>query len=212
MNTEHETQPEISQLKSRIAEVYAQRERLKRELETGVLAPRAGFLQLNETDRLLSDLDTRFKTLWDAVQQGKPAIHPATHWAHATPLEPAHLDCVAAIMLKILDGKCRMGEAEKTALTAVYDVVKTRPGISLGIEVHALIAQARQGTHPALAEAIHAWRMRAETEIPKPVMKGFKHLLRTSLPMTADQGVPSPPFALSRELVERSKGHSSIAE
>jgi hypothetical protein len=185
MYTEADHTTDLYRLKTRIAEVYAQRERLKRELDTGVLAPRAGFIQLNETDRLLSDLDTRFKTLWDAAQQSRPAIHPATHWAHATPLEPAHLDCVAAIMLKILDGKCKMGEAEKTALTAVYDVVKTRPGQSLGDDVHALIAQARQGTHPALAEAIHAWRVRAETEIPKSVMKGFKHLLRTSLPMTA---------------------------
>jgi hypothetical protein len=177
------TEQEISRLKDRIAQVYALRERLKQALETGALVPRAGFRQLDETDRLLSDLDTRFKTLWDAAQQGKPAIHPAIHWAHATPLEPVHLDCVAAIMLKILDGKCKMGEAEKAALTAVYDVARERPGLSLGDEVHTLIAQARQGTNPALVEAVHAWRVRAETEIPKPVMKDFKHMLRTSLPM-----------------------------
>jgi hypothetical protein len=192
INAEQAPQPEISQLKFHIAEVYAQRERLKRELEAGVLAPRAGFIQLNETDRLLSDLDSRFKTLWDAAQQSRPAIHPAAHWAHATPLEPAHLDCVAAIMLKILDGKCKMGEVERTSLTAVYDVVKTRPGQIIGNDVHTLIAQARQSTTPALAEAIHAWRVRAETQIPKPVMKGFKQMLRISLPMTADQDVPSP--------------------
>lgn len=183
---------EISQLRTRIAEVYARRERLKRELEAGVLAPRAGLMQLNETDRLLSDLDTRFKTLWDAAQQSRPAIHPAAHWARATPLEPAHLDCVAAIMLKILDGKCRMGETEKSALTAVYDVVKDRPGQGLGDEVHALIAQARQGTNPALSEAIHAWRVRAETRIPKPVMKAFKQSLRTSLPMPDPPKEPTP--------------------
>jgi len=175
-------QQEISQLKARIAEVYAWREQLKQALETGDLAPRAGFSQLNETDRLLSDLDTRFKRLWDAART--PALmHPATQWAHATPLEPAHLDCVTAIMLKILDGKCKMGEAEKSALTAVYDVVRERPGQGLGGEVHALIAQARQGTDNTLAASIHTWRVHAETHIPKPVMKGFKHLLRTSLPM-----------------------------
>jgi len=192
MNAEQDPELEISRLKARIAEVHARRERLKRELETGMLAPRAGFIQLDETDRLLSDLDTRFKTLWDAAQQGEPAVHPAMRWAHATPLEPVHLDCVAAIMLKILDGKCRMGEAEKAALTAVYDVVRTRPGLSLGDEVHALIAQARQGTNPALAEAVHAWRVRAETEIPKPVMKAFKHMLRTSLPMPDPRKEPTP--------------------
>lgn len=185
-------QQEISQLKARIAEVYARREQLKQALETGDLAPRAGFIQLNETDRLLSDLDTRFKALWDAAQKGKPAIHPATHWARATPFEPAHLDCVTAIMLKILDGKCRMAEAEKTALTAVYDVVRERPGQGLGDAVHALIAQARQGANPALADAIHTWRVRAETQIPKPVMKGFKQLLRASLPMTHPREEPTP--------------------
>jgi hypothetical protein len=185
MHTEADAPANLYRLKTRIAEVYAQRERLKRDLENGVLAPRAGFIQLNETDRLLSDLDTRFKNLWDAAQQGKPAVHPATHWAQATPFEPAHLDCVAAIMLKILDGKCKMGEAEKAALASVYDVVKIWPGLSLGDDVHALIAQARQGSTPALAEAIHAWRVRAESEIPKPVMKGFKQLLRRTLPMSA---------------------------
>jgi hypothetical protein len=73
------SQQEISQLKDRIAQVYAQRERLKRELETGVLATRTGLRQLDETDRLLSALDTRFKALWDAAQQSRPAIHPAAH-------------------------------------------------------------------------------------------------------------------------------------
>ena len=94
MTAEQDTEQEISQLKARIAEVYAQREQLKRALETGDLAPRAGFSQLNETDRLLSDLDTRFKRLWDAART--PAlIHPATQWARDTPLEPTHLDCVS---------------------------------------------------------------------------------------------------------------------
>jgi hypothetical protein len=85
-----------------------------------------------------------------------------------------------------------MGEAEKSAVTAVYDVVRDRPGQSLGDEVHALIAQARQGTSPTLAEAIHAWRVRAETDIPKPVMKGFKQLLRSSLPMPDPREEPTP--------------------
>jgi len=63
MNAQHE----ISQLKDRIAQVYAQRERLKLALETGALAPRAGFQQLDETDRLLSQLDSRYKELWDGA-------------------------------------------------------------------------------------------------------------------------------------------------
>lgn len=174
MHTVADTPSAMHRLKTRIAEVCARRERLKRELESGALAPRAGFAALNETDRLLSDLDTRFKTLWDAARA-------AAAWARDTSFEPAHLDCVAAIMLKILDGKCKMGETEKTALAAVYDTVKTRPGLHLGDEVHALIAQARQGSAPALAEPVHAWRVRAESLIPRPVMKGFKQTLRAAL-------------------------------
>lgn len=183
------TQQQISQLKARIAKVYARREGLKRALETGALARRAGLQQLDETDRLLSALDTRFKALWDAAQH---SVHPAAQWAASSSLEPAHLDCVTAIMLKILDGKCRMGEAEKTALTAVYDVVRDRPGKELGVGVHALIAQARQGADSALAASIHAWRVRAEAHIPKPVMKGFKQMLRTSLPISNPREEPTP--------------------
>lgn len=174
MYTEADHTTDLYRLKTRIAEVYARRERLKRDMESGALAPRIGFVELNETDRLLSDLDSRFKSLWDAARA-------AAQWAHRASFEPAHLDCVAAIMLKILDGKCKMGETEKTALAAVYDTVKTRPGLHLADDVHALIAQARHGSDPALAEPIHAWRVRAESLIPKPVMKGFKQTLRAAL-------------------------------
>lgn len=175
---------EIQHLKGRIAEVFARREQLKQALEFGSVAPRAGFMQLEETDRELSDLDARFKHLWDA-SQGCAKPHPAALWAGNVELEPIQLDCVTAIMLKILDAKCKMGESEKTALAAVYDVVKTRPGQGLGDEVHALIAQARQRDEAdaTLAEPIHAWRLRAEAYIPKPDMKAFKAMLRASLPM-----------------------------
>ncbi|OYY94910.1 MAG: hypothetical protein B7Y41_04960 [Hydrogenophilales bacterium 28-61-23] len=167
---------EIQHIKDCIATVYARRERLKLALETGAVAPRAGFAQLEETDRELSGLDSRFKQLWDAA-------HPAANWARRTVFEPIHLDCVTAIMLKILDAKCKMGAPEKTALTAVYDVIKDRPGQSLDDAVHGLIASARLGADADLAERIHAWRERAEAHIPKPVMKGFKQILRASLPM-----------------------------
>lgn len=175
---------EIQHLKGRIAEVFARREKLKLALERRALAPHAGFMQLEETDRELSDLDARFKHLWDA-SQARAKSHPAALWAANVDLEPMQLDCVTAIMLKILDAKCKMGEPEKKALAAVYDVVKTRSGHGLGDEVHALIAQARQydAADAMLAEQIHAWRLRAEAYIPKPDMKAFKAMLRASLPM-----------------------------
>lgn len=197
-------EPEIQQIKQRIAAVYAQREALKLALEQGGLTPRAGFAQLEATDLELSGLDSRFKQLWDAAQaKAASAPHPAADWAQRTVFEPIHLDCVTAIMLKILDAKCKMGAPEKAALTAVYDVIKQRLGQGLGEEVHALIAAARQQNsaelaksvlansilaESILAESIHVWRERAEAFIPKPVMKDFKQLLRASLPMQGITG------------------------
>jgi hypothetical protein len=172
---------EMQQLKSRIAEVYARREQLKRALGLGELTPRAGFAQLDTVDRELSDLDSRFKTLWDAAHPSA-ASHPAVRWAKETAFEPVQLDCVAAIMLKVLDGKCKMTEADRTAITAVYDVVNGRPGERLGADVHGFIAAARRGMDDAMAVRIHGLRVEAEALIPKPVMKGFKQWLGTSMP------------------------------
>lgn len=53
-------------LKRRIAEVFARREQLKQALESGALAPRAGFAALQGVDSELADLDGRYKVLWDA--------------------------------------------------------------------------------------------------------------------------------------------------
>lgn len=172
---------EMRHVKALIAQVYARREGLKRDLESGALPPRAGFAQLEATDRELSALDSHFKQLWDAA---RAPVHPAARWATDTRFEPGQLDCVTAIMLKILDAKCHMGEAEKNALAAVYDVVKDRPGLALGTDIHGLIAAARHHPDGAIAGQIHAQRVHAEAVIPKPVMKGFKQWLRQSLPMS----------------------------
>lgn len=57
---------ELQHLKQRIAQVYARREALKRDLEAGGPGLRESLRVLDDTDRELSALDTRFKQLWDA--------------------------------------------------------------------------------------------------------------------------------------------------
>jgi hypothetical protein len=99
-------------------------------------------------------------------------------WLLAHPLPPAHVDCTTAVMLKILDGKCKMDTAEKVVMAQLYDAVKDREGLLLGAEVHALIAQARNAMDPELRERVYETRVLAETMISRPVMKGFKALLR----------------------------------
>ena len=178
MNNEEE----MKRLKGRIAEVYAQREQLKSALDKGELGFHAGFSQLESLDKELSDLDTRFKTLWDNAN-GAKAPHPAALWALGAGFEPIQLDCVTAIMLRILAGRCLMGEAQMNAMAAVYDVVKMRSGQGLGDEVHAIIAAARQGDESSLSVSINDWHARAEAVISKAVMTDFEQLLQSSLPV-----------------------------
>jgi hypothetical protein len=107
-----------------------------------------------------------------------PTSHSAATWALRTRLEPIHVDCVTAIMLKILDGKCKMASAEKEAVAAIYHAIGPRPGQLLDPAVHGLIARALARRDEALVEEIYEQRVLAETMISRPVMKGFKVLLR----------------------------------
>ncbi|MEW5787389.1 MAG: hypothetical protein AB1899_06005 [Pseudomonadota bacterium] len=62
------TDPSLADLKARIAQTWARRENLKAQLAAGQLAPHTGLRQLETLDRDLSDLDSRYKALWDATR------------------------------------------------------------------------------------------------------------------------------------------------
>ena len=99
-------------------------------------------------------------------------------WVALADVSPAEADCIVAVMLKILDGKCKMNPAEKVIMTDLYDAAK---GLDLGkldYGLHALIAVARDLDDPALKETVYEHRLYAETMISRPVMKGFKARLR----------------------------------
>lgn len=57
----------LATLKQRIADLYARREAHKRALDAGTLPVRTGLQQLEVIDRELSELDSRYKRLWDAA-------------------------------------------------------------------------------------------------------------------------------------------------
>lgn len=107
-----------------------------------------------------------------------PKIHPAALWAQRTELKPIEIDCVTTIMLKILDGKCKMFPEEKRVIELVYDVTKHKSGIFLGADIHYLIRIARLGMDEEMVEKIYEQRLYAETMISRPVMKTFKTMLR----------------------------------
>lgn len=100
----------------------------------------------------------------------------AAAWAATHLNEPGHIDCTTTVMLKILDGKCKMREADKRAVGAMYEVVWQRPGHLLGDAVHALIARAR--ADGGLVEEVYEQRLYAETMIGRPTMKAYKAMLR----------------------------------
>jgi hypothetical protein len=113
-----------------------------------------------------------------SAQVKQPAEHPATLWARGRAFEPIHIDCITAVMLKILDGKCKMSEADKAVVSVLYDAVKSRPGKLLGDPIHTLIAEARHDLNETMCMRIYEQRLYAETMISRPVMKAFKAMLR----------------------------------
>jgi hypothetical protein len=104
--------------------------------------------------------------------------HPAARWAEQYLTDPVHIDCTTTVMLKILDGKCKMNEDDKTVIAILYDVVKHRPGKQFGEDYHALIEQARVGMDEAMVMFIYEKRLLAETMLSRPVMKAYKAWLR----------------------------------
>ena len=104
--------------------------------------------------------------------------HPAARWAEQHLADPVHIDCTTTVMLKILDGKCKMGALDKVVMEQLYDAVKTRPGLRFGDEFHTLIASARHEADEAMRNFIYEKRVLAETAISRPVMKAFKAMIR----------------------------------
>lgn len=103
-------------------------------------------------------------------------------WAASHVWTGDEVDCVTALMLKIIDGKCKMNGTDKAAAATLYDALgsqsATRAGQRLDPALHALIAATRHSTDEAGRMKVYEERVMAEIRISRPVMKGFKSLLR----------------------------------
>lgn len=99
-------------------------------------------------------------------------------WLADYPLSPVQVDCTTTVMLKILDGKCKMATAEKHLMAALYQHVKHLPGKIIPVEVHHLIAEAEYALDEDMKAHIYEKRVLAETMISRPVMKTFKREIR----------------------------------
>ena len=99
-------------------------------------------------------------------------------WVASQALTASDVDCAVTVMLKILDGKCRMRPTEKQVMTHLYHALRERPGIQLGADIHRLIAQAGAQPDESMKLTIYEKRVLAETMISRPVMKAFKAMIR----------------------------------
>lgn len=100
-------------------------------------------------------------------------------WTAGRAFDGTEVDCFTCVMLKILDGKCKMSESGKLVMELLYDQVKTLSGMLLGEAEHAFIAEARAcELDDATRMRIYERRLLAETMISRPVMKAFKASLR----------------------------------
>ena len=99
-------------------------------------------------------------------------------WLEKNPLQPVHIDCTTTVMLKILDGKCKMNDDEKSVVALLYNIVKDRPGELLGQDIHQLINVARTKPDDDVLELVYEQRLYAEQMISRPVMKAYKAMLR----------------------------------
>lgn len=113
--------------------------------------------------------------------------HPAAEWASKQRFDTIAVDCTTTVVLKILDGKCKMLPGEKNAILEIYDVVKHQTGEIFNKQTHQAIDVARAvydqntnlGDH--IMQHIHELRVFAESQIPKPTMKTYKAMLREGL-------------------------------
>lgn len=101
-------------------------------------------------------------------------------WVELNPFKPQQVDCATAVMLKILDGKCKMSPEEKRVMQLLYDAVKQYPGKRFGKEMHELISSSTGVINEAQRMNIHEKRVFAESMIPRPEMKSFKGMIRKS--------------------------------
>lgn len=108
-------------------------------------------------------------------------IHPAALWSKEAGFSPSDVDCTFTVMLKILDGKCKMDASEQAALIAIFDTVKYLPRDRLDESILQAIELARPTPTDNIKDKIHKLRVYAESVVPKSTMKEYKKMLREGI-------------------------------
>ncbi|WP_018277231.1 hypothetical protein WKI13_14160 [Teredinibacter turnerae] len=105
---------------------------------------------------------------------------PLKDWLAANPMSPSDVDCATTVMLKILDGKCKMKPVEKQVMTLLYSSVSHLPGNLFDESMHQFIERTRHSLTEDIKLEIYEQRVLAETVLSRPVMKEFKARIRSA--------------------------------
>ena len=109
-----------------------------------------------------------------------------SNWVKNHPLSPIHVDCATTVMLKILDGKCKMSAQEKVVMAQLYQQVKHLPGELFSDNIHQVIQIAKSDHSNTMKMFIYEKRLLAETQLSRQVMKTFKSMIREQGLFTQD--------------------------
>lgn len=96
-------------------------------------------------------------------------------WARQQRFDAEHLDCMTAVMLKILDNKCQMKRDTQQLFIDIYRAMDKHESNLFDLGIHSFIQQVFKHPDPLSLRHIHELRLYAESAIEKPVMKAFKN-------------------------------------
>jgi hypothetical protein len=97
-----------------------------------------------------------------------------TAWAMQKNFDAQHIDCMTAVMLKILDNKCQMNAEIQQLFIDIYRVIEKNESNIFDLEIHNFINQVFKHPDPLSLRHIHELRLYAESTIEKSIMKEFK--------------------------------------
>lgn len=98
-------------------------------------------------------------------------------WAANTHFNLQQVDCLIGIVLKMLDGKCKMDKLAQHSVQIIYCQGHHQRSHLFDPAIHCLIEQSFEHMDRLMEKQIHQLRLFAESAIPKPVMKDFKQYL-----------------------------------
>ncbi len=98
-------------------------------------------------------------------------------WARQQKFDAWQLDCMTAVMLKILDKKCQMNTEIQQLFIDIYRVIEKNESNIFDLEIHSFIDQVFKHPDTLSLRYIHELRLYAESTIEKSVMKEFKQSL-----------------------------------